>query len=47
MNDSVFDKIANSGPVFWNALPQKLREPITIKQYKRNLNELLLMGYET
>ena len=29
-----------SGPIFWNTLPQQLRELKTIKHFKRRLKEL-------
>ena len=38
--------IRYSGPAFWNALSQQLRELKTIKQVKRTPKELLLTGYE-
>ena len=37
--------INDSGPVFWNTLPQRIRKIRTIKQLKSKLKELLLMGY--
>lgn len=35
-----------SGPVFWNALPSKLKQLVSINQFKNKLKELLLSKYQ-
>ena len=35
-----------SGPVFWNALPSKLKQLVSINQFKNKLKELLLCKYQ-
>ena len=35
-----------SGPVYWNALPSKLKQLVSIQQFKNKLKELLLSKYQ-
>ena len=34
-----------TGPIFWNTLPQQLREAVSENQFKRKLKEFLLSSY--